>query len=169
MIYSSKKLENVMIEDGTDELSELIKNNYINIIFGDFNETVLTDIEESFNIPKNPDNPSIYIYIRNKYIDGSDGKPIEHPCTIKFIKNDVYTHNGDKGVPFEIEPDVKLGVDYKINKRDEKYVIDFIKHNRQDILRYWNAEDTEAGRRKMAKIQKRMCKKYGVKLNEKNK
>ncbi len=165
-IFSIESIESL---NRINEISSMIKNNTINIIFGDeLNESELTSLEESFNIPKDPSNPRVYIYIRNKYIDGVDGKPIPHNCTVKFVKNDKYKHEGDKGVPFDVEPEIKLGVDYKIDKKDEAYVIDFIKHNRQDILRYWKVEDTPEGRRKMEKIQKRICKKYGVDLNETN-
>lgn len=152
-----------------DDIKKLIQENIINIVFGDFDEEDFEKINESFNIPTDKSNPGIYFYIRNKYIDGKSGNPINHYCTVKLIKNNEYIHDKNKGVPFRVNPKPALDVDYKINKKDERITIKFIKDNKDDILAYWNAKNDDNGKRTMEEIENRMCKKYGVKLNGKNK
>ena len=163
-IFTNSILRENIIEDNID-IKSLIQENNINIIFGDFDEKTFKFINESFNIPKDKSNPSIYIYIRNKYIDGDSGKPIPHDCTVKLIKNDIYKYKGRKGVPFEVEPVPKLAVDYDIDKKDKKFVIKFIKENKDDILAYWYAPNTPEGKLIMENIRNKLCKKYGVVLN----
>lgn len=152
-----------------DDIKKLIQENIINIVFGDFDEEDFEKINESFNIPVDKSNPSIYFYIRNKYIDGEGGNPINHYCTVKLIKNNEYIYNKHKGVPFRVNPIPALDVDYEINRKDKRITINFIKDNKDDILAYWNAKNDADGKRTMEEIENRICKKYGVKLNGKNK
>lgn len=144
-------------------MKELIKGNSFNIVFGNPDIDL---IYEAFSIPKDNSNASVFMYIRNKCLDGSDGKPINHYCTVKLIKNNIYVHDGHKGVPFKVEPKIELDVDYSIDRKDEKFAKKFIKDNKQDILDYWKAKDTKEGRATMKEIENKICEKYGVKLNE---
>lgn len=168
-IYTTKNLNKEIIVEEDINLTTLIQENRINIIFGDFDDNTFKNINEAFNIPIDNSNPSIYIYIRNKYIDGDSGKEIPHDCTVKLIKNDIYKYKGRKGVPFKVEPKPKLDVDYEIDRKDKNITIKFIKDNKEDILLYWNAEDNKKGRKIMDDVKNRMCEKYGVKLNGKSK
>ena len=161
-------INKILKEQEEFDLGNAIRNDEINIVFGDPNTIGINLLEESFSIPKDKSNSSIYIYIRNKYLDGSNGQPIHHECTVKLIKNNIYKYDGKKGVPFKVEPKIELDVDYKIDKKDEKYAKSFIKDNKKDILAYWYAKDTIEGRKQMNDIKTKLCKKYGVKINEYN-
>ena len=105
-----------IINESDLELSKLIKEDTINIVFGSMN--VVKEINESFKINKDKGNNKIYILIRNKYLDGVNGQPIPHDCTVKFIKNDMFGHNGMKGAPFSVSEKPKLLSNEKVNRDD---------------------------------------------------
>ena len=163
MIYTSKKLENVMLENEEEIILEdlLVTENY-NIIFGNYES-----IEESFKIKDN-ENERLYVLIRNKESDGVDGKPISHDtCTVKLVRNNYPTYDKMKGIPFQIEPEFKIYKDAdternrKLVKNDLPFLKEVVKEHRQEILRYWYADpNTVEGRRQMRKIANSMKRKY---------
>ena len=149
-----------IINESDLELSKLIKEDTINIVFGSMN--VVKEINESFKINKDKGNNKIYILIRNKYLDGVNGQPIPHDCTVKFIKNDMFGHNGMKGAPFSVSEKPKLLSNEKVNRDDSKFVKNFIKNNYKDILEYWNLPNTKNGIKRMNEIENELKLKYGV-------
>lgn len=78
MIYKSKNLFN----DDEIILENVLNTVEYNIIFGAFES-----VDESYLIRS--DDKSTNILIRNRFRDGKNGKPIQHPeCTVKMVKKD---------------------------------------------------------------------------------
>lgn len=164
MIYNTKKLDEFILEDENNiDLDDLLNTEKYNIVFGN-----LESIEESFEI-RDDENERLYVSIRNKESDGVDGKPIPHEtCTVKLVRNNYPEYDQMKGIPFQLEPELKIykNADTERNRKLVKTDLPFlkavVKEHRQEILRYWKANPkTVEGRRQMRKIANSMKRKYG--------
>lgn len=149
MIYGNlikeKNIENV-------DLEKLINDGYINIIFGD------DKIINEFNLSAKEG--SIGISVRNKYLDGRSGKPIEHDPTIKVLVTTA-------GLPITIEHDPHLHKhsDTPINRKKIALYMPAIKkfifENRKDLIKYWYADpNTEKGLKEIDKLKRKIINKY---------
>lgn len=111
-------------------------------------------------------------------MDGDNNKPIPHPTTtVKLCRGNIYVGpKGKKGIPFEIEPKIKLYKDsdnnknrklLKENKNDLKYLKEIINDNFDDIKLYWEADPTtKDGILLINSIRNKIAKKYNLKIKE---
>ena len=161
MIYTSKKLENVMLENEEEIILEdlLVTENY-NIIFGNYES-----IEESFSVSKN----AVSVLIRNRIRDGVNGQPIPHEeCTVKLVKDSYPKYEDMKGLPFTISDPVKLYKDADndrnrkaVSKKDLNFLKEVIENHYLEIKRYWDADpNTLKGQQTLKKVEREMIKKY---------
>lgn len=152
-----------------ETIREKLKTNEVNIVFGRYSEL----IEEA--IPVRNKSSKLVILIRNRELDGDNGKPIPHEeCTVKMIRQDIYKGpNGKKGLPVTVEAIElykKADNNYnrtllKKNKDDVKYLKKIIKDNKEEILMYWNADPyTEEGQEIINDIRNKISKKYNLNL-----
>lgn len=174
MIYATKN--NILEQENYNDyisLQNAIKTNEVNILFGE-----MTDIiEESIRIPEKS-NKQLFVLIRNRLMDGDNGKPIQHPTpTIKLCRKNVYIGpDGKKGLPFEIDPEIRLykdannNINKKLlqqNKNDLKYLKKIVNDNFYDIILYWNANPyTKEGMNLINSIRNRIAKKYNLNIME---
>lgn len=160
MIYTTKILEETILEDESIELEELLCTENYNIIFGNYES-----INESFSIRKD----ALTVLIRNRQRDGVKGEPIPHEeCTVKLIKDSYPMYEGMKGLPFTINDPVEL---YKnanndrnrkaVSKKDFEFLKEVIDNHYLEIKRYWEADpDTIKGQQTLKKVEREMIKKY---------
>lgn len=173
MIYATKKIILEQDEKEFDSLEDAIKTNEVNILFGE-----MTDfIEESIKIPEKS-NKQLFVLIRNRIMDGDNGKPIPHPTiTVKLCRKSIYVGpDGKKGLPFEIDPEIKLykevnnNANKKLlqqNKNDLKYLKKIVNDNFDDIKLYWNANPyTKDGMILINSIRNKIAEKYGLNIME---
>lgn len=159
MIYYNK--EDLLNED--INLFELINSDKVNIVFGEIEDSIL----ESHDVLSD----GFIIVIRNKYLDGSDNKPINHTPTIKIISGNKFMYDNMKGVPLEFDPKIKLykNADNAYNKRElrpyMKIIKKFVKDNKDDIIKYWyiNPETNENYMEELNKIKIKIGYKYSKK------
>ncbi len=146
------------------DLEKMLNTEEYNIIFGG-----MIPIKESIPI-RDKSNKKLFVYIRNKKLDGANDKKIPHECTVKLIRGDIYGGKDNKGLPFSIEPKLKLyeKVDndknrklIKNNKNDYKFLEKVVNDNKEDILAYWEADpDTIEGRNTIKIIEDKIYNKY---------
>ena len=149
-----------------EELTEMIDNNEINIFFS---EDVFNYVTEFVVEIKGDQARSIII--RNKYLDGADGKPIEHNPSLKYVCNDEFKHGGKRGVPFEVKNEydgLSLALGKKVqlkvsdvDKTGQKIVKTILKEESPDLYKYWylNPENPEQYE-EMKSIETRILNKY---------
>ena len=172
MIYATKK---IILEDndGFISLENAIMTDKVNILFGEMTES----IEESIRI-SDKSNKELFVLIRNRIIDGENSKPIPHPTpTVKLCRGNIYIGpKGKKGLPFEIEPEIKLykSADtdknrklLKQNKNDLKYLKMIVNDNFDDIKLYWEADPyTNEGIALINSIRYKIAQKYHLNIKE---
>lgn len=175
MIYLTKISEenNINTEAECKPLNEAICTDEVNIVFGNITDIV----EESIRIPSKS-NKSLFVLIRNRIMDGDDGKPIAHPTTtVKLCRGNIYIGpKGKKGIPFEIEPEIKLYKDadnnknralLRQNKNDLKYLEMIVNDNFDDIKLYWSADpSTKIGMELINSIRNKIAEKYDLNIME---
>lgn len=155
MIYSTRSILN----EENINLSKLIENNSVNIAFGH-----VFGLEESHPVLIN----GFTILIRNRFLDGVDGKQIPHPTpTIKIIAGSLFKYDGMLGVPLEIDPEIKLykKADNPSNRKNLrpyiKIIKKFVKENKDLILEYWNIDPNSVnGITRLTEIEDEISSKY---------
>ena len=160
MIYTT-----CLINENNDNeelsLKNLLNTEYYNIIFGDA-ESVMESVE-AFN-----KDATVSVLIRNRKRDGRSGKPIQHPeCTVKLIKNTYPKHEGQKGIPFTIDPiDFHKKANNPLNKKavsksDMRFLKAVIKDQYDNIVKYWEADpDTPEGMQTIINIENEIRNEY---------
>ena len=173
MIYTAKKIILEQDEKEFNSLEYAIKTNEVNILFGEITDS----IEESIRVPENS-NKQLFILIRNRIMDGDNGKPIPHPTiTVKLCRKNVYIGpDGKLGLPFEIDPEIKLYKDanniankklLQQNKNDIRYLKKIVNDNFDEIKLYWSADpNTKDGMVLINSIRNKIAQKYNLNIME---
>ena len=140
------------------DLEKLINDGYIYIIFKE-------EIIDEFNLQAKEG--SIGISVRNRYLDGRSGKPIEHDPTIKVSIT-------KSGLPITIghDPHLHKNSDTASNRRKIAPYIPAIKkfifENRKDLVKYWYTDpNTDKGKKQLEKLERIIKTKY-IKEGNKN-
>ena len=149
------------------DLKEAIKNNEVDLIFGESIEL----LEESY---KHEGKNNMKMLLRNQEQD-----KINHEFTMKFIPNTGdrrddknFNHEGKYGLPITIDPEtmgwnVWLGdsrekeaikIKKDLTKREKKFISELVDKAGKDIIEYFYVKniDTEQGKKKLNTIVKRI-------------
>lgn len=165
-IYTSKNIEDNEIYT-IQELSEMINNNDVHIVFSENTFEYITE----FDVRTKGDKKRI-ILIRNKYLDGSSGQPIQHDPSLKYIYGKEYMHDGMPGLPFEVNKEFKgtLKIQGKAANRNKVSDIDndgkkmiktILKNDSEKIYKYWYLKpDVPEEYEEMKQIENDLVNKY---------
>lgn len=128
-----------------EEISNLIYNDELHIVFGDKLFEQLLEVNVRFK----GDNSRV-IMIRNIYKDGSNNHPISHinEPSLKYIYGNRYYHGSDKGLPIlipeqfngKVQIQGKAADKYSVADIDKiglKIIKSFLKEESQIMREYW--------------------------------